>query len=273
MSQEKVPCSVLILTRNSAGTIERCLRNLEPFAEILVHDANSEDDTVAIATRMGARVLKQYDTEEKSVRVKDFTQMRLKQRADAVYDWVLYLDADEYLSVGLVDEIAGILKGADEKIIVKVPRLPIIDGRLRTQGVFFPEVVPRIHNRAGGCTLLPGKIVHEKYVYDDSFVEVVTTHHLCVPTASVDELRSKDDRYLLLEIERIRREGYRWGQYFRWILLREPLVILSILLKIVRNIPKYRDPDAVPFAHEWRYVRYHWRLLRAFTGAMIAKKH
>ena len=41
---EKIPCSVLILTRNSAATLEKCLKNLSAFGEILIHDANSEDD-------------------------------------------------------------------------------------------------------------------------------------------------------------------------------------------------------------------------------------
>ena len=83
MTPEKIPCSVLILTRNSAGSLDRCLSTLHSFGEILVHDANSEDDSVVIARKHGAKVLKQYETDEKSVRVSDFTAMRLKQRADA----------------------------------------------------------------------------------------------------------------------------------------------------------------------------------------------
>ena len=82
--ESNIPCSVLVLTRNSAATLERCLAPLAGFAEIVVHDANSEDNTVEIAKKFGAKVFKQYDTEEKSVRVKDFTEIRLKQRAAAL---------------------------------------------------------------------------------------------------------------------------------------------------------------------------------------------
>lgn len=266
---EKIPCSVLILTRNAGSTLERVLKNLAPFGEILVHDANSEDETVAIAQRYGARVLKQYDTEEKSVKVKNFTAIRLKQRADAKCDWVLYIDADEEMPPALVAEVGEILKHAHPKVIVKFPRLPVIDGRLRRHGIFFPEIVPRIHHRRGGCTLKEGKAVHEKYVYDSSFEEVITKHPLHVPLEPLEELWKKDDRYLYLEVERIRREGFPFGKYVRWFLLREPLMMLSMLFRILCNIPWYFREDRVPFAYEWRHVRYHWRLFRGITGAVF----
>jgi len=266
---DKIPCSVLVLTRNSAATLERCLTPLQPFADIVVHDANSEDASQEIAKRFGARIFKQYDTDEKSVRVTNFTEMRLKQRDAALYDWVLYIDSDEEMTPGLVREVGEILKTATPKTIIKFRRLPVIDGRLRTHGILFPEIVPRIHHRKSGATLRAGKTVHEKYQYDDSFHIVVTRNYLMVPTEPVEQLRSKDDRYLTLEVERIRRTGYRWSHYVRWILFREPLVIASLLLKILFNMPNYRKHDAVPFVHEWRYVRYHWRILRAYTGVML----
>jgi glycosyltransferase involved in cell wall biosynthesis len=269
LSPRSIPCSVLVLTRNSAATLDRCLRNLAPFGEILVHDANSEDDTVAIAERYGARVLRQYDTEERSVRVKNFTEIRLKQRADAAFDWVLYLDSDEFLSDELVEEVGVILQTAHPKTVVKFPRLPVIDGRVRKRGILFPEIVPRIHHRGSGCTLRPGKVVHEQYMYDSFFTVIVACHHLNVPFDPLPVLFRKDDRYLTLEVERIRRVGYPWHKYVRWTLLREPLVIASLLLRMFVIGPHYLRGDTVPFPYDWRYIRYHWRLFRAITGAML----
>ncbi len=267
---EKIPCSVVILTRNSAKSLPQALRNLQSFGEVLIHDANSEDNTVEIARQFGARVEKQYDTEEKSVRIKDFTEMRMKQRAAATYDWILYLDADEYLSDGMPEEIGEILRTAEPKTIVKFPRLPVIDGIIRTHGMLYPEVMPRIHNRASGATLRKGKIVHEKYEYDSSFKEIVTKHPLLFPLETVAELRGKDDRYLTLEVERIQKEGYPWSHYFRWMLLREPLIMLRLSLRILLYSPMYFTKNVVPPQHDFRYVRYHWRLFRAVTGAMFA---
>jgi glycosyltransferase involved in cell wall biosynthesis len=268
--ESKIPCSVLILTRNSGKTLEKCLRNLSRFGEILIHDANSEDDTVEIAKRYGAKVLKQYDTEEKSVRVSDFTAMRFKQRDDAAYDWVLYLDSDEELTDELVAETGEILKTATPKTIVKYRRYPVVDGRVRTIGLGNPDIVPRIHHRKGGCTFKGGKTVHEKYVYDDTFTEVVAEHGLLVPLESLTDLRRKDDRYIRLEIERIWTAGYPWKNYLRWVLLREPLIMLSLLLRIARIGPGYFKKEAIPVRYDLRYFWYHWRLFRAITGAMLA---
>lgn len=271
MSQS-IPCSVLVLTRNSAATLERCLRPLAPFAEILVHDANSVDDTVAIAKRLGAKVLPQYpeDTTTPSLRVKNFTEMRLRQRADAANDWVLYVDSDEELSAEAVAELGALLPTLDPKTIIKIPRVPVIGGVPRTRGHLTPDIMPRVHHRKSGATLQQGKTVHEKYQYDASFREVALTHPLYVPLPDVADLRAKDDRYLLLELERMRREGYTWAQYVRWILFREPLIMLLLLLRIARTLPELGRKDSIPVDHHMRYVRYHWRLFRGVTGMMLS---
>ncbi|MBP9850855.1 MAG: glycosyltransferase [Candidatus Peribacteraceae bacterium] len=268
---EKIPCSVLVLTRNSASSLERCLKPLADFAEIVVHDANSEDNTVEIAQKFGAKIFQQYDTEEKSVRVKDFTEMRLKQRAAASYDWVMYIDSDEELSAEAAAEIGEVLQTAHPKTIIKIPRIQVIEGIPRTRGQLTSDVMPRIHNRTSGATLRKGKTVHEKYEYDESFTELPLKSPLYVPIPSVAELRSKDDRYLTLEVERMKRDGYTWRQYVRWMLFREPLIMLVTTLRILVRLPVLFQKDAIPVAYHWRYVRYHYRLFRAMTGLMLQK--
>ncbi len=268
---QKIPCSVLILTRNSAAAIERCIKNLAPFGEILIHDANSEDNTVEIASRYGAKILPQEETTERSIRVKDFTAMRLKQRADAAFDWVLYLDSDEYMSDALVAEVGEILTKTLPKTIVKFPRLPVIDGIPRTRGNAFPEIMPRLHHRGSGATLRTGKVVHEKYVYDSSFTEIIAKNPLYVPLDSVSKLRSKDDHYLLLEVERMRREHYSFRSYLRWFFLREPLIMLKYFVKTLSVIPFGFTRESMPFSYNFRFVRYHWRMYRAVTGLMVER--
>ena len=271
MQSRSIPCSILILTRNSGATLERCLKNLGAFGEVLIHDANSEDNTRAIAEQYGARVEKQYDTEEKSVRITDFTAMRFKQRDEATYDWVLYLDSDEHMSDELVAELAGVIPTLPVKTVLKFRRLPIIEGQVRTNGLRCPEIMPRVHNRTSGLTFKRDKLVHEKYVYDGSFTERVMKAPLYGPMEPVAELRAKDDFYVELEARKIREQGYAWRQYVRWILLREPLLIAVILFRILKRLPHYFTKNSVPFAYDWRYVRYHWRLFWAITRAMFAR--
>lgn len=266
---EKIDCSVLILTRNSAGTLGKCLQNLSAFGEILIHDANSEDDSVAVAKKFGAKVLKQYETEEKSVRVTNFTEMRLKQRADAAFDWVLYIDSDEYLSDALVSEVGEILKNADKKTIIKFPRVSVIDGIPRTRGVAFPEIMPRVHHRGSEATLRAGKTVHEKYQYDSSFTEIITKAPLYVPLDPVEVLQPKDDRYIELEVEKIRQHGCSLQRYVRWFLLREPALTIWYFLKVLSVAPFCFFHDSLPFSQNFRFVRYHWKLFFAVTKVML----
>lgn len=93
--------SVVILTRNEADNIAECIKSiggLEADHEILVVDDESTDDTVAIATGLGARV-------EKHALNDDFAGQRNFALTKAKGDWVFFLDADERCSQEGLQEI------------------------------------------------------------------------------------------------------------------------------------------------------------------------
>ncbi|HZH44046.1 MAG TPA: glycosyltransferase, partial [Lysobacter sp.] len=57
VSDSRPELSGVVLTRNEADRIERCVRSLLPVcAEVVVLDSGSTDDTVARARAAGARV-------------------------------------------------------------------------------------------------------------------------------------------------------------------------------------------------------------------------
>src|SRR3989344_3362623 len=95
---EKIPCSVQVLTLNSGKTLEKCLESVKEFAEIIILDGNSTDNTVAIARRYTDKIYPQADTNEKNVRITDFALVRNRGLKLASYDWFLFIDSDEYLS-------------------------------------------------------------------------------------------------------------------------------------------------------------------------------
>lgn len=94
-TSNKVHLSAVITTFNNAATLARCLSSLNlsgvPLTdEILVLDSGSTDNSVAIATKHGARI-----------ETKTFSNYsEQKQRAIdlAEHNWILLLDADEWLS-------------------------------------------------------------------------------------------------------------------------------------------------------------------------------
>jgi len=88
----KIPCSVGILTLNSGATLRRCLDSVKDFAEIVICDGNSTDDTLEIAREYGAKIVKQYDSNEPNLRCnKDKANVRQKNMEAASYDWYFFM--------------------------------------------------------------------------------------------------------------------------------------------------------------------------------------
>ena len=57
MMTETIPITAVVLTRNEADNIGRCLSSLQRCQDILIVDDNSDDDTVHIAKQHKARVM------------------------------------------------------------------------------------------------------------------------------------------------------------------------------------------------------------------------
>lgn len=53
--------SVLIITKNSADTIAECIKSVRVFAsEIIVVDGGSEDETISLAEKNGAKIVRNH---------------------------------------------------------------------------------------------------------------------------------------------------------------------------------------------------------------------
>lgn len=100
-----VTISLAVITKNEARNIARCIESCSGLVgEIVIVDSGSTDDTVAIARGLGARVERHafdnYGTQKN--RALDL----------ATGDWILNLDADEWLSDALRDEIRAAIAAA-----------------------------------------------------------------------------------------------------------------------------------------------------------------
>jgi glycosyltransferase involved in cell wall biosynthesis len=146
---EKLPLTVAVITLNERRNLDRCLRSVAWAAELLVVDAGSDDGTLEIAARHGARIVGRpwggY------VKQKNFAAEQADQ------DWVLSLDADEWLTGDSFDEI---------REVVASPRADAYSFRRVTafSGAFVPHVWGRDWQtrlfRRGSATFAGGR-VHE----------------------------------------------------------------------------------------------------------------
>ena len=93
----RLPLSLVVITYNEAANIARCLDSVPFAAEKLVIDSGSTDDTVAVAEQHGARVITQPWL--------GFGGQRNFGSTQAQHDWILVLDADEFLAEDGIREL------------------------------------------------------------------------------------------------------------------------------------------------------------------------
>lgn len=103
---EEVKISGVIITLNEEKNIERCIKSMFRVCdEVVVIDSNSIDKTVDIAKDLGAKVINQSFL--------GYTEQKNFAIAQARYNYVLSLDADEVLSNELIESILKIKSSWD----------------------------------------------------------------------------------------------------------------------------------------------------------------
>jgi len=144
MEKGKIPCTAQVLTYNSASTLTRCLEGLQAFDDILVLDGGSTDATHNIAQRFGARILPQRE-DGSSGPITDFSAVRNRGLSLAKYDWFMYLDGDEYISLDFASAVSQALSRNTAEVY-RVPRLHVLpDGQ-------SSEAVPRTQITKSACS-------------------------------------------------------------------------------------------------------------------------
>lgn len=136
----------VILTSNEGRHLRRCIESIKEVAdEVLVMDCYSTDDTLEVANELGARV-------HQKVWVNYAIQFNyaLSQLTEDI-EWVLRIDADEYLTPALVVEIRQNLVNLPGDVVgVHLPRRMTFMGRLIRHGGVFPVQVLRLFRRGAG---------------------------------------------------------------------------------------------------------------------------
>lgn len=147
--------AVLILTYNEARHIGDCIKSaLDAADEVVVIDAGSTDDTVALAKAAGARVVHQPMKN-------GFAAQRNFALTQTTAGWVFYLDADERVTTKLAMELVKMKKAPANGTAYAVERRNIAFGQRVSHGVLRPDWVARLFPRQ--AVQWEGK-VHERPV-------------------------------------------------------------------------------------------------------------
>ncbi|MCS7264092.1 MAG: glycosyltransferase family 2 protein [Armatimonadetes bacterium] len=148
--------SVVILTRNEAKNIERCIKSVLWADEVIVVDAESEDETCEIAQRMGARVI--VHPWEGGGKQADFAISQANSQ------WVLIVDADEVVSIELADAVRKVSKSNSPFVAYKILRVEYVLGKWLKHGGFYPHYEIRLFKH--GHVRHDPRPVHRKVIVD-----------------------------------------------------------------------------------------------------------
>lgn len=116
--------SILILTKNEQQDLPGCLESVSWSNDIVVYDSCSEDQTQAIATSAGARVVERSFDNWAAHQNWGLRNIRFRN------PWVFYIDADERLSEEAAAEIQAIAVSSEPALVAyRILRHDFFQGR------------------------------------------------------------------------------------------------------------------------------------------------
>lgn len=152
--------SVAMATFNEEENLAACLETVKDWVdEIVVVDGGSQDKTVEIAQKYGARVLV---TDNPPI----FHINKQKALEAATGNWIFQLDADERVAPELAQEIQSTIQQFNNVTIngYWIPRKNWFLGRFLTKGGQYPDYTLRLYRRGKGR--FPCQSVHEQAVVE-----------------------------------------------------------------------------------------------------------
>ncbi|MDM1391278.1 glycosyltransferase [Myroides marinus] len=194
--KDKILVSITMLVKNSERHLEQVLHSYAEFAEIIVLDNGSTDNTIVIAERFdNVRV---YRSE-----FIGFGPLKNLAASHARYDWILNMDSDEVMTPELLLRIKQIDYN-NKNIIYGMLCLNHYRGRVIKACGWYPNIVKRLYNKT--VVSFDQKQVHESLQYKGNDVKEVIfkEHYLHYSFDGADDLIRKLQHYTSLYAEQMR---------------------------------------------------------------------
>lgn len=138
MNPSPLPITAVVLARDGADTLERCLSSLSDFAEVLLYDNGSTDATLEIAARFAnVRIIKGH--------FDGFGPTRNRAAREAKHDWIFNIDTDEWLTPVLQESLRG-APLSDLQIIYTFTRRNLMFGHV-PRSILGRELIHRLYHR------------------------------------------------------------------------------------------------------------------------------
>jgi len=190
--------SVYIITYNEGEKIRDAINSVLWADEIVVADSHSQDDTVAIATELGARVVQ--------IPFRGFGDLRNQAMAACSHEWIFSLDADERCTPEARDEILACL--ADPKAeAYYIPRRNFFMGRWMRYSGFYPDYrQPQLFKK--GVLVFKNDPVHEEFAIVSKLPVAYLRQPIWqFPFKNLEEVVHKANKYSTLGAEKLAQRG------------------------------------------------------------------
>lgn len=193
-ASERVPVTVILPVLDEELHIRRAVLSALPLGPVFVVDCGSTDSTRDIAAAVGATVVEHA--------WEGYAAQKNWALATLAIDtaWLLFLDADEYVTPGLQREIQAAIQ-RDRFDGYYIPRRNIFLGRDLRHVWWYPDYQLRLFRKASGR--FEDRLVHEHVLLDgpSGFLRHPLMHE---NLKGVDAFMRRHERYAALEAQEIR---------------------------------------------------------------------
>ncbi len=189
--------TAMVLTHNAEKHLADCLGSLQWVDEIIVMDDFSTDRTQEIARQFKAQLYTR--------RLDNFSAQRNAALEHCSGEWVLVVDADEWLTAELQQEIRQLLAREVVEAAFRCPRKNLFFGRWMRGCGWYPDYVLRLYRRDG---VRYSGLVHEGVEVHGSVGKL--THALWHDSyAGLENYLEKLNRYTSLAAREMHEAGRR----------------------------------------------------------------
>ena len=197
--------SVVINTLNEAKNLEQTLSSTKWADEILICDMHSEDNSVEIAKKFGAKVI--YHK-----RVSHVELARNYAVSKTSGDWILILDPDEEVPDSLANRLQEIVAKMEQVNFVEIPRKNLIFGKWMRASMWWPDYNIRFFKKG---TVRWGEKIHLDPQTNGVGIKLdpkedyaIVHHHY----SSVSQFLDRLNRYTSVQANELHADGIK----FQW---------------------------------------------------------
>jgi len=191
--------SLIVITRNEEASIARCLGSVSIADELVVIDSGSTDRTVEIARAHGANVVSTTDWP-------GFGPQKARALNLTRGDWVISLDADEWIEPGSMAAIKQAINDPDAPSAYRMSRRSRFCGTIIRHSGWSPDYVVRLFRR--GRARFSDHLVHESLIVDGAVrrLDVRIEHDSITSWADAED---KIERYSIAAAHQLAARGVR----------------------------------------------------------------